>query len=377
MAGGAAAPREEVAVVREAASPVVVAAVVAALLPCRDHPRAHRRLVGPVVDEEALPVGQATVIYLGRALVSATVRAVATLRIVQARVDRALVLVPVLEHGRESVRARVLETLQVADARRRAICRIFSICQTSGVEASVPAGHRPGHQRDLVMRRPDLAARWPEARRPNSCPTVRAIRCQEKVADPARVISQARCPRVRALVTASGQAAVDPISAAPGNLVIDPATLAVPVRLAIGQLISADLAHRAIGPATSADREGLAIVSKTFRAAFAIPLHGRIGARKTAVTSETGGKTIKATWEIGMATIGGATITSTGPTTQASVTGDGPPGRGSRTGSITVGPTRSTTTTERMFITKTVPCTTVTSPYARKRCTLNKRRPSH
>ena len=71
---------------RAAASPAVAAvliavAVAAALLPCRDHLRAPRRLVGRAADAEALPVGQATVICLGRARVLATVRAVARSRI--------------------------------------------------------------------------------------------------------------------------------------------------------------------------------------------------------------------------------------------------------------------------------------------------------
>jgi hypothetical protein len=133
------APREAVAVVRAAASLAVAAVVgiaaaaVAALLPCRDQLHAPRRLTGQVLAGEALRVAQARVVYLGRALVSATVRAVATLRvvqavatlrIVQAPVDRALVLVLVLEHDRESVRARALETLPVADDRQAAICRI-------------------------------------------------------------------------------------------------------------------------------------------------------------------------------------------------------------------------------------------------------------
>ena len=84
---GAAALREE-AEGRAAAFPavaaVLIAAVaVAALPPCRDHLRAPRRLVGRAVAEEALPVGQATVICLGRARVLATVRAEARSRIVQ------------------------------------------------------------------------------------------------------------------------------------------------------------------------------------------------------------------------------------------------------------------------------------------------------
>jgi hypothetical protein len=170
-AGAEAASREEVGV-RAVASPAEVVAIAGAvadaLRRCRDHPRAHRQLIDRVAAEEVLPAGQATVIcqrqVVGRAAVSGIVRVVVRSRIVQVRVDRALVLALVLEHGRASAGARVLETLQVADVRRPANCRIFLICQTSGVEISAPAGHLPGHQVAVATWRPESAARLPEAR---------------------------------------------------------------------------------------------------------------------------------------------------------------------------------------------------------------------
>ena len=127
--GGAAAPREEVAAVRAAASLVVVAALlavaaVAGLLLCRGLRHAPLQLTGRVVAEATLQVDQATEICLDPAPVSAIVRAVAILQIVQVPVDREPVRVPALEQGRESAGAQVLETLQVADDRRAAICRI-------------------------------------------------------------------------------------------------------------------------------------------------------------------------------------------------------------------------------------------------------------
>jgi hypothetical protein len=171
VAGAEAAAFREEAEARAVASLAEVVAIAGAgadaLRPCRDHPRAHRQLIDRVAAEEVLPAGQATVIcqrqVVGRVVVSGIVRVVVRSRIVQVPVDQALVLAPVLEHGRASAGARVLETLQVADARRPATCRIFLICQTSGVEISAPAGHRPGHQVVVATWRQESAARLPEA----------------------------------------------------------------------------------------------------------------------------------------------------------------------------------------------------------------------
>jgi hypothetical protein len=124
---------------------------------------------------------------------------------------------------------------------------------------------------------------------------------------------------------------------------------------AIGPAISADLAHLAIVQVTLVGRAGLAIVrvtlavpgdpaigqatldapanraeilSRTYRAEFAIAKVGRTGARSTVTTFAIGGRTMPAISTTGSTTAGGTTMTLTGRTTRDSVTGDGRHGTG-------------------------------------------------
>ena len=135
-----------------------------------------------------------------------------------------------------------------------------------------------------------------------------------------------------------------------------------------------DLAGRACQ--TSVDPVVLVTTYKIFPAKLLTEASGRIGDRRISATSTTTGKTTGAMLVIGMAIVGGTTITSIIHTIQDSVSGQAPRGEDSPTGSITAGPSRSITTTETTSITKMARCITGISRCARSSSTSNRPRQS-
>src|SRR4051794_2634145 len=123
------------------------------------------------------------------------------------------------------------------------------------------------------------------------------------------------------------------------------------------------------GSRISVDRDDLAIIYRIFQAKLLTEANGRIGGKRTWATFVIIGKTTGAITEIGTAIVGGMIITSIIRTIQDSVSGPEPRGRGYPTGATTAGPSPSTTTTERMFITTMAQCTTEISQYAQSSST--------
>jgi hypothetical protein len=130
------------------------------------------------------------------------------------------------------------------------------------------------------------------------------------------------------------------------------------------------------GSQTSVDQGVLATTYKIFQAELPTEASGRIGAKRIWATFETIGKTIGAMFVIGMAIVGGITITLIIRTIQDSVSGQARRGRDSPTGAITAGRNLSTTATETTFITTMARCITETSRCARKPNTFSKLRRS-
>ncbi len=108
--------------------------------------------------------------------------------------------------------------LELAQVRLAAIFPTFSIFQMPGAEMPVVAAY----QAVWAVPRPDSAARWLAARRPNSSATVQVTRCPEKAPGLVPEKSRARCPRVRAWITVSDPAAAGPMSVARDNPAIVP-----------------------------------------------------------------------------------------------------------------------------------------------------------
>ena len=108
--------------------------------------------------------------------------------------------------------------LEAAHAHLAAIFQTFSIFKMPDAEIPVVAAY----QAAWAVPRPDLAARWLAARRPNSSATVQVMRCPEKAPGLVQEISRAPCLRVRAWVTVSDPAAAGLMSVAPDNPAIVP-----------------------------------------------------------------------------------------------------------------------------------------------------------